>query len=350
MIEGARAIHIQPPSARVLGKLKKGMKCRVCPAMAGTGVDLEIHPERFNHIVRTFAKGKGVHIQLSPEEIAHNHAKGIWDSIKKFGNTINDKVIKPAGKVIVPIAKEAGKVLLPIAKDAGNALIDAGVKYAPELASGALTGLALATGQPELVPLAGMAGQYLGKAGGKALGDYAHKQVNQFDPYGTANAPPSRQTQAVNQYGLQALNAYTGQNLGNIQQANLGSALANLSLGQLENLVASKRKSMGVVAQNLYDYQGGQALSPYADAVPDFTSGHGLYAGGGPSRGMGLYGGAVRKQRPRREMSSIGIHGNLLGGSLPPALMSQPYSANFQFGSRLPPAYQKFSQSGMGMC
>jgi hypothetical protein len=28
-----------------------------------------------------------------------------------------------------------------------------------------------------------------------------------------------------------------------------------------------------------------------------------------------------------------------MGHGLPPALQSQPYSANFQFASRLPPAY-----------
>ena len=40
-----------------------------------------------------------------------------------------------------------------------------------------------------------------------------------------------------------------------------------------------------------------------------------------------------------KENASIGIHGNLLGHGLPPALQSQPYSANFQMASRLPPAF-----------
>ena len=368
MIKDAKGIYIKPLSPRVLAKFKKGMKCRVCAGMKGKGAYLEVHPERFNHITRSFLKGTGIHIELTPEEIAHNHGKGFFDDMsnafKSAGNWVNDSVIQPAvnavvplaqqaASAIVPVAKEAGKRLLPVAKEAGNALIDAGINYAPELGATALTGLALAAGQPELIPLAGMAGQYLGREGGKALGNIARQKVNDFDPYASnaprANEPPSRKTQVVNDYNpyeeLNAINTYTGQKMGNLQKSNMESYLANLSLGQVEDLLNRKRQSMRTSTMPMFDYSGGRAiLSPYADPVPTFQ-GYGLYAGSG----HGLSGGAVRKQRPRREMSSIGIHGNLLGAHLPPALVSQPYSANFQFGSRLPPAYQKFAKSGQGL-
>jgi hypothetical protein len=59
--------------------------------------------------------------------------------------------------------------------------------------------------------------------------------------------------------------------------------------------------------------------------------GHGLYAG----RGFGS----------RREVSSVGVGGNLLARAnrVQPALQSQPYAANWQFQFTLPPSYQKFN-------
>ena len=288
-------IDIERPSARVLGKMKKGHKVRICPAK-GEGMGLMIHPERFNHISRTFAKGAGLHIALSPEEIQHNHARGIWGTIKKG------------------------------VKSLGHKAIDLGATYAPQLATGALSGLALATGQPELLPLAGMAGAYLGSEIGKAGSKYAHSELDR------KMSPPSRSP------SIDMLNAHTGQNMGHLAKATMGSAMANMSLAEMEAMVARKRASMGIVEQPRLDTSGSRSLAPYTDAVPE---GGGLYAQG---HGLGL-----RQHRHRREMSSIGIHGNLLGAGLPPALMSQPYSANFQFGSRLPPAYQAFAKSGHGL-
>jgi hypothetical protein len=50
----------------------------------------------------------------------------------------------------------------------------------------------------------------------------------------------------------------------------------------------------------------------------------------------------------KREVSSIGVGSNFVSHQthLPPALISQPFSANFQFQHFLPPAYQKFSKGG----
>jgi hypothetical protein len=49
--------------------------------------------------------------------------------------------------------------------------------------------------------------------------------------------------------------------------------------------------------------------------------------------------------RGGRIMGQVGVAGNLLSSRvLPPALQSQPFSANWGFGNQLPPAYQKFSR------
>ena len=58
-----------------------------------------------------------------------------------------------------------------------------------------------------------------------------------------------------------------------------------------------------------------------------------------------ITGGALRS---RRERGSTGKLGSFVGAQthLPPALKSQPFSANFQFQHTLPPAYQRFSKGG----
>jgi hypothetical protein len=63
-------------------------------------------------------------------------------------------------------------------------------------------------------------------------------------------------------------------------------------------------------------------------------------------KGQGLFAGSsVMFGRGHREHTSIAIGGNLLANQrvLPPALQSQPYSANFQFQHTLPPNFQRFS-------
>jgi hypothetical protein len=357
-------VHIAS-NPRHLGKLKKGGKVR----LAEGEFPLALHPDNHKKVMKAFSKGKGIHHALTPEEVKHNHGRGFFDDIgnafRKGADFVNNKVIKPAGKVIVPLAKEAGKVVLPYAKDLANKGIDMAEQYAPELAGTALAGLATFTGNPELAPLAYSAGSQLGRAGGKALSGYAHGKVNDFDPYHTTTAnaptynpvaPPSRQPQTT------MINAYTGQDTGRLDKASVGSYLANMDLSSLESLVQQKRQQLNMPH---FDYSGGRSLSQYADAVP--ATGRGLYGGdigddiyhGARNLlGIGLYGGMpsrggsikhARRHRPRMEKGSIGIQGNLLGHAEPPALESQAYSANFQFGHTLPPAFQKFAKSGSGL-
>jgi hypothetical protein len=46
------------------------------------------------------------------------------------------------------------------------------------------------------------------------------------------------------------------------------------------------------------------------------------------------------------EKSTIGLKGNMIHAYTPPALVSQPFSANFQFQHFLPPQYQHFNSGG----
>lgn len=351
-------IHTHP---RHFSKLKRGHKVRWIEGKHAVAVSHEKHKK----ISKAFMKGKGINIALSPDEIHHNHGKGFFDDIGSFfedaGNTINQQVIQPA---------------LPVLKKIGTAAVNELQKHAGEAGAAAGTALALGLGQPELVPLFAEGGQQLGNLAGNAGGDYLKGQIN--GPTRSPNAPPSRQPET------NILNEYNGTNMGHLDKASAGNYFANLGLSQMEDLVAQKRKQLNMPH---FDYSGGQSLSQYADAVPQ--TGMGLYAGGsglggdlfgdirhtigfgahhhhrpkthggnifndiGHSIGLGLGGSihpSIRHKHlsRRREKSSIGIQGTLLGHTTPPALVSQPLSANFMWGHTLPPAYQNFSKHTIG--
>jgi hypothetical protein len=188
--------------------------------------------------------------------------------------------------------------------------------------------------------------------------DYSGHDIQGYmDAYKEAkNAPPSRGPLT------EMFNSYTGQDIGKLDKAAAGSYLQNLGLAELEALVQKKRAEVAEKSARMLDYSGGDARSMYADDVPDEIVGNGLY-GHGISGGYGLYGHGLYGEglyghgmknhirRPvshRREMSSVGCGGTLIGAE-PPALRSQPLSANFQFGSRLGPAFLRVSHSGAGL-
>ena len=225
-------VSIAKPSARVLGKMKRGETVRVTKGM---GMNLIVNPATYNDITKTFNKGKGLHIALSPEEIHHNRGRGVFDKIKSVASKV--------GSVAKPMAKAGLKIAKPFIKDAAHNAIATG-------------SAALIASNPELAPLA---------------------------PIGVAG---------LNSAADSAINRIAGQ---------------------------------GLFAEPM----GGQGL--YAEPLASMRA-----------RGF-------RHTASRREMGSIGVHGNLLRGGalpLPPALMSQPYSANFQFQHTLPPAYQSFTRKG----
>jgi hypothetical protein len=67
---------------------------------------------------------------------------------------------------------------------------------------------------------------------------------------------------------------------------------------------------------------------------------------------MNMIGGSTRLGDARRSLQGgragqVGVSGNLLANSrvLPPALQSQPYSANWSMANQMPPQFQKFNRS-----
>jgi len=319
-------ISIEKPTKRVLGKLRKGGRVRI---MSGTGMNVMVQADRYNPITKSFNKGKAYTLQLSPAELEANMNPPA-DAPQMEGQGIFDDLIK--------------YVAVPVAKSVAKQGVKKAVKYAPEigatLGASALSGLALLAGQPELVPVASAYGSQLGKAGGKALGKIGQKEANKrIDSYEykskKSNAPPSRRPDATaNQRVVDTASSPVG-------MSNLSQYLASLTDLDIEGELARRRKGG---YSTPYDTSGGrQVLAPYTDPVGQGLGG-GLYAQGG-SRGRGLR----QTANKLMEKASIGIHGNLLGYGIPPALQSQPYSSNFQMASRLPPAFAPIIKSGAGL-
>jgi len=132
---------------------------------------------------------------------------------------------------------------------------------------------------------------------------------------------PSQYGGALDNDILEKINEYTGQHLGHLARSSVVQAGARMLRGNME----------GAFTRGLHN----APMLGYGLTAEPSMGGYGIMAE--PS------GGRMR----RREVASVGMGGNLLG--MPPALMSQPYSANFQFGSRLPPAYQHQINSGYGL-
>lgn len=251
-------ISVKRPSAKSLAKLKKGMPVRLS---AGEGMELCVNPANYNHITRTFAKGRGLNMKLSPEEVAENHGKGVFDSVKKIGSKVAEKAL--------------------------NRAVDKGVESLEKH----LTGKGTKKGQ-------------MRKTARRAYED-----------------TPSQMGGALDTQILDKINDLTGQKLGHLAKSSVVSAGARMLRGNME----------GAFSRAL----GNVPMLGYGLSAEPSMGGYGLMAE--PS------GGRIR----RREVGSVGAGGSLMG--MPPALMSQPYSANFQFASRFPPAYQSQIRSGAGL-
>lgn len=287
-----------------LSKLRNGRKVRI---KKGSGFNVVVHPETYNLVNKAFERNRGVEIALSPDEIEINRsiAPEAFAAMKKANPDIKgegifgkkfDRVLKKRG--LKKAAYAIGDQLKPFAK----AGITAG------LATGAA---ALGAVQPQLVPFlpAGVAG----------LSGIAYDYLDNPDKYQSGfsgiKAKPVRNLaeQAVKAKINEKLNEQLGTNYDYMNRAGLENAMAQQAAAELNS---------SSVLQRFNEKQKQKEMAG--------SMGSGLYASG------------------RSERSIMG-RGNIRHNSHnPPALVSQPLSANFQFQHFLPPAYQQFS-SGSGL-
>ena len=114
--------------------------------------------------------------KLSKEE--EMSGGSFWSDIKKTASKAFKSVKKGVSKALPVIKKDVEKVINLIPPKIRKAIKDKTVELAPEVLSGALSAVAVATGQPELVPVAGIVGNVAGKAVGKAIKGSGMKKPN----------------------------------------------------------------------------------------------------------------------------------------------------------------------------
>jgi len=308
-------VHISA-SPKQLSKLRNGHKVRVKPAMEGEGFNLIIDPSRLDLFTRTFSRGKGLEISLTPQELAVNQeaspqmsGSGIFG--KKFDKFLDKNGLKKVAYSIGDAAKPAVKAALLGGLGAGATAL-AGTET---IASGGL-------GAGAIPLIYGTAGS-LGALGMDYLDNPSKYQGHHRETRSNVGGP-------INKIAHSTLAGQVEQNhlLNNLNQ-HLGTQYGNLSQASIANADAQKMRS---------------AMTTDRIATLANTYNSGIDNNGFASFGGGIHHHIMRGGALRKEKGSVGIVGTQ--SHLPPALVSQPFSANFQFQHTLPPAYQRFSKGG----
>jgi hypothetical protein len=288
-----------------LRSLRKGRRVRI---KKGTGCNLIVHPATYHLVSRAFNKGKGAQVQLSGEEIDANRehsqhpemeGKGIFGNafdniLKKTGlNRITD----PLGQVAKPFVKTAIAGLMNRIPIVGPRLgqlagdyIDDPQKYQSK--QGALTALkevGLGTAKDKL----GL-GVYAGRGMGLGCG-VGDEPVHDVKVWG----------KGLHTYGNRIKAGYAG-----AEARDHSAHLAH------EHIMAREARKAGTMH----------------DSDPDAPR----------SRGYGLMGHGMHHSQGAH--SIVGRGGGMVE-YCPPAMVSQPFSANWQMGHFLPVQYQLFNQS-----
>ena len=324
-------------SPKQLSRLRNGHRVRIKPHISGKGASMIVKPEKYSHITRSFGRGKGVEISLSPEEILGNQ--------QATAEMEGEGIFQDVGKVI----KKGAKLLKKPISDVADFVLDKGAEYAGPALGAVLAAGATAVGQPQLIPGALM----IGNEAGKALGNMGKKELKKqknklIDKHlgdkkkttnvGTTNVPAragysnTLQGQEMYDRSLGQLNDLTGSNMGYMGRA----GLENMNYIQLQALADQARQDQMNRATTV-DSAGNHSFNS------NMIGNRGTYKWVGGS-GEGLYAG--KQMRGRGFRASGGQIGGQGQNVLPPALQSQPFSANFQFQHTLPPQYQHLHKAG----
>jgi hypothetical protein len=305
-----------------LSKLKKGRLVRV---RRGTGFNVIVHPETYKLASRAFKKDKGFQIALSQQELeanrdlspeAHTELKEANPEISMQGQGIFgkdfDKLLKKAG--VKELAYKLGDEFKPKAKTAITAGLTAGAT-------------ALGTVAPELIPFlpAGVAGistlahDYLDRPG------YYQKAVRKGMQGGVRGLIRSPVGQMAKKYAMSYANDRLNDHLGTNYDYMNRAGLENAAMSELNRRLVQEQ-----LAER-------EALRPVEEIEQPHRRTY-------QSKGSGMHYGYHR----RMEGGTVGRYGSLIDHT-PPALMSQPLSANFQFQHFLPVQYQPYFRHGQGL-
>jgi hypothetical protein len=313
-------------SPKQLSKLRNGHKVSVKPAMEGEGLVLVIDPSQYNQISKTFSRGKGKMVQLSPEEIMANRdigGEGIFSTLKKVAKSpIAKSLGKSAIDMAVASASKSGYVPPSVAKALGKeaksqvdgmGILDTLKKGAKAVAKSKI-GKSLAKSAIDTAVASAGASGYVPPSVAKALGKEAKSQV---DGYGILDTlKKGAKSLAKSKIGK------------SLAKTAIDTAVA--SAGASGYVPPSVAQALGKEAKSQVDGYGiwtggggsqGRGMCPSCGC--GLTAGNGLYAGRARGMGVGMSGGALL---------------NVGNSLMPPALQSQNASANFAFRNQLPPS------------
>ena len=254
-------------SPKQLSRLRNGHKVSVKPAMKGEGINLLIDPSQYDPITRSFAKGKGKVVQLSPEEIMANReigGEGIFSTLKKGASSlakskIGKSLAKTAIDTAVASAGASGYVPPSVAKALGKeaksqvdgyGLFDTIKKGAKSLAKSKIGKSLAKTAIDTAVASAGASG-YVPPSVAKAIGQQAKSQV---DGYGIWSGGGGSQGRGMCSHcGGCGLTAGNGLYAGRARGQGIGmsgGALLGLANNQLPPALQSQNLSANFAFRN----------------------------------------------------------------------------------------------------
>jgi len=273
-MDSFRAVKISA-SPKQMSRLRNGHRVRI---MKGEGVNLIIHPSKYNHITKSFSTNKGAIIQLSPEELSANMSV---EGGSIFGKKADRFAKKVLGKKAVKEIHSVAKAFQPLVNEGLDALGMMATQYGvPPEAVAALSGAAKGyIDKPS---------DYRGKSAGSAFGKDALMGVAK-----------DKLTSMGTDY-LKTTNPQLYSQAKDIQQQ---YQQAKATVNEIKKLTQDQQDAADAIRR--------------AEAGGYGLYGSGLYAG----RGYGMGG----------SLLSVSNH------ALPPALQSQNASANFHFSTQLPP-------------
>ena len=295
------SIHASPAQVR---RLRNGHSVRV---KKGTGFNVLVHPSTFHLASKSFNKEKGYQLKLSPEEIQANRGLTPEEHARVRGETAEMTGVQPAmeGQGIFGAKFDrflARTGLNKITDPLGNAL-------KPLLKEGIKRGTKALSFIPHV------------ERAGKVAEDYLDNP-SKYNEHGLKEGLKEAGKTFMSGEGFHHRHRkLRGAGMGNSQ-------LAKSTYGGLESSMRSKHMADEAIHQRQgsrpkYQEFGREENAPF-------------------SRGYGL--GAGMRQHHNHNNSIIGRGGGMVS-YLPPALISQPYSANFQMSHFLPVGYQMFNDS-----
>jgi len=277
-------------------KLARGQAVRI---KQGTGFNLIVHPTTFRLATRAFNKGKGAQIKLSSEELqANKEVEGKPEMMEDHEELHGEMVGKGFFDFITKPLSKGYRAVKNLVKNPDVMKVLKGVgKYG----LGKLTDVAATAASAAPIPIPGA--NMLLSRGVRNLGKLGEKAID--DPSSIGGVKGAAKTLLTGR-GMPRGCGLSG--IAALRAANKGTADANAGNAHYTSEGIKSRKP---ITPSWHD-------NPFAPR----------------SRGMGV--------------AIVGHGGGMLGmhqGWYPPALVSQPFSANYQMSHFLPVPYQHFNRS-----